>query len=223
MKTTVFLTLRQQALPNWLAAFPDARVCRYSSSTDIPNEFDDALIWLQIDDRTRAPAKLVEAIRHGSPNSRIAVLSNLPYDEQGLAVLEAGALGYCAALAAPEVLRQMATVICSGGVWIGPGLMERLLRAVKKRATKLPANDQIEKLSPREREVALAVGAGATNKEVARQLGIGERTVKAHLASIFETLGVRDRLQLALLLSGLRMPDADSREDRSDMSARRTS
>ena len=60
-------------------------------------------------------------------------------------------------------------------------------------------------LSRREMQVALRVAEGKSNKEVARLLLISERTIKAHLSSIFEKLGVRDRLQLALLVGGLRL------------------
>ena len=59
----------------------------------------------------------------------------------------------------------------------------------------------LDTLSAREREVAEAVAEGLTNKQVAARLGITERTVKAHLATVFEKTGVRDRLQLALRLS----------------------
>lgn len=59
-------------------------------------------------------------------------------------------------------------------------------------------------LSGREITVAQLVGQGASNKEVARQLDIAERTVKAHLTAIFEKLQVRDRLQLSLRINGVR-------------------
>lgn len=58
----------------------------------------------------------------------------------------------------------------------------------------------LEKLSPRERDVALQVAGGASNKDVARRLNITERTVKAHLTSTFDKLEVRDRLQLVIAL-----------------------
>lgn len=56
-------------------------------------------------------------------------------------------------------------------------------------------------LTQREREVALCVARGESNKEIARKLDLAERTIKAHLTGIFEKLGVRDRLRLALLLN----------------------
>ena len=58
-------------------------------------------------------------------------------------------------------------------------------------------------LTEREREVAIAVAQGASNKEIARQLDITERTIKAHVGAILEKLGVRDRLQLSLIVNGI--------------------
>lgn len=203
MRKVIFLSRREVPLPGWLLAFPNAQVLRYRNLTDISGQLGSALVWLHIDSKTPDPVQLVEKIKLHSPGSPVVVLSNIPYDEEGLAVLEAGASGYCGSLAIPEVLQQIAAVIDNGGVWIGTGLMARLLQGLGQRGVRQQASNQLEKLSPREREVALAVGAGATNKEVARRLGITERTVKAHLASIFETLKLRDRLQLAIFLSGL--------------------
>ena len=58
-------------------------------------------------------------------------------------------------------------------------------------------------LTEREREVARAVARGAANKEIARELAITERTVKAHVGAILEKLGARDRLQLSLIVNGV--------------------
>lgn len=208
MEKVVFLSRRKAPLPSWLKAFPNARVTHYFSPTEIPDKLGDALVWLHIDVQTRNPAMFVEQIKRGNPGTPVVVLSNVAYDEEGLTMLEAGASGYCSALAAPNVLRQIASVIDNGGVWVGAELMGRLIQGLGRKGVRPQADSQLEKLSPREREVALAVGKGSANKEVAQQLGITERTVKAHLASIFETLKVRDRLQLAILLSGL--PNRDT-------------
>jgi DNA-binding NarL/FixJ family response regulator len=59
----------------------------------------------------------------------------------------------------------------------------------------------LQMLSERERAVALCVARGESNKEITRDLNIAERTIKSHLTAIFEKLGVRDRLQLAILLN----------------------
>ena len=63
-----------------------------------------------------------------------------------------------------------------------------------------PEPELLTRLSIREREVALAAANGASNKEIARELKITERTVKVHLGAVFAKLDVRDRLHLAILL-----------------------
>jgi len=206
MKKQIFLTRRNMPLPGWLIAFPGAQVRHYPAAGEKVAERGGALLWLHIDHRMSQPAALVETLVKSAPECPVIVLSNVPSDEEGLAVLEAGAAGYTSAIAIPDVLHQIETVIENGGLWVGPNLLQRLLVAIGGRGMRPQANSKLEQLSPREREVALAVAAGATNKEVARQLDITERTVKAHLSEVFEILKVRDRLQLSILLNGLPVP-----------------
>jgi DNA-binding NarL/FixJ family response regulator len=61
-----------------------------------------------------------------------------------------------------------------------------------------PAVAAADRLTAREREVLDLVGQGLANKQIARRLGIAERTVKAHLTSVFQAIGVTDRTQAAL-------------------------
>jgi DNA-binding NarL/FixJ family response regulator len=99
----------------------------------------------------------------------------------------------------------VADVVLQGGLWIGESLMQRLLQGTARIPMPAPVgapSDWAALLTEREREVALAVAEGASNKEVARRLSITERTVKAHAGAIFEKLGVRDRLQLSLVVHG---------------------
>lgn len=130
----------------------------------------------------------------------VILVSASPNDDEALRGFELGARGYCHAYGVPSLLREVAQVVDRGGLWIGPSLLERFIAAVRPR---LPTRQRevAGVLSQREHEVAEAVIAGRSNKEIAAQLGITERTVKAHLGSIFHKLDVRDRLQLALLLA----------------------
>ena len=112
-------------------------------------------------------------------------------------LLAAGARGYVHALAVPEVLQQAQQVVANGGLWLGRSLMADLLR---DQAPPQKHHPHLQLLTARERAVALAVASGLSNKEVARELAITERTVKAHLSACFEKLQVRDRMQLALAL-----------------------
>jgi DNA-binding NarL/FixJ family response regulator len=61
-------------------------------------------------------------------------------------------------------------------------------------------------LTAREQETAALLARGASNKEIARQLDITERTVKAHVGAMLEKLGVRDRLRLSLIINGIEKP-----------------
>lgn len=174
-----------------------------------------SVVWL----RLQAGIAVAEQLA-GLPDhlraAPLVVMSDLPEDEEALSAFAAGARGYCNTHASPDVLRQVAAVVLQGGLWIGESLMRRLLVATStvaragqssERTTvaepqPVPTGAWQRSLTEREREVALAVAAGASNKEIARTLGITERTVKAHVGAILEKVGVRDRLQLSLVVHG---------------------
>jgi DNA-binding NarL/FixJ family response regulator len=202
MKKQIFLTRRDVPLPGWLAAFPGAEVRPYPAAREKLAETGSALIWLHIDNHVKKPGAVVAAAVASAPGCPVVVLSNVPHDDEGLAVLETGASGYTGALAVADVLRQIETVVENGGLWVGPELLRRLLVALAGREARPQTDGRLGHLTPREREVARAVAAGATNKEIAHRLDIAERTVKAHLAAVFHALKVRDRLQLSLLVNG---------------------
>lgn len=156
----------------------------------------ECMVWLGTDDR-QWPEQ-VQRIRRTAPAAHVVVLTGQPGEREALQAMGAGASGYAHSHAVPALLREVALVVEHGGLWLGPALMQRVLGAA---AGVLPAGREEPGLSRREAEVAKAVAAGRSNKEVATMLRITERTVKAHLGAAFEKLGVRDRLQLALHLA----------------------
>ncbi len=146
---------------------------------------------------------------------RVIVLADEPDGDEALSLFSAGVRGYCNAHATAANLRQIASVVEAGGLWIGESLMKRLVVATQVAISRLPVAKlplegisgeagAMSALTKREEEVARAVASGASNKEVARQLDITERTVKAHIGSVFQKLKARDRLHLALMLNGQR-------------------
>lgn len=199
----IFLTPRQRALEGWAEAFPLAEVLPYPEpGTVLVSRPGEALVWFHFAGGQNGCSTLCRTVCLAAPGCRVVVLSNAPDQAEGLVCLEAGAVGYAHALAGPQLLHQVADVVAAGGLWVGPDLIARLRTALTVRSQMEDASQRIARLSPREREVALAVAGGASNKEVARHMGITERTVKAHLSAIFERLGVRDRLQLTVLVNG---------------------
>lgn len=140
-----------------------------------------------------------------SPATRIIALSHQPNDDEGIAALRAGARGYCNAYIDPRLLAKAVNTVQNGEAWIGRRLTDRLVALVGQPISAQVDTDygvDLDTLTAREQEIALQIGGGNSNKVIAQRLGITERTVKAHLGSVFAKLGVHDRLQLALLVTG---------------------
>jgi DNA-binding NarL/FixJ family response regulator len=171
------------------------------------------IVWLSSED-AQWP-QMLELVQKTLAGARTVLLSGAPEPEEGLKALDAGVMGYTHSHAVPELLQEVATVVEHGGLWAGPELLRRLVASTAAALARLPepANGPgivAQKnaaawatLSGREAQVARAVAEGKSNKEVADKLFISERTIKAHLGSVFEKLGVRDRLQLVVLVATL--------------------
>jgi DNA-binding NarL/FixJ family response regulator len=175
-----------------------------------------SLVWLSNTDAQWPQA--LRQILQTQPAARVVLLSSVPEPAEGLRALDDGARGYTHAYGVPALLQEVALVIEHGGLWVGPDLLRRLVgstnaalvaqQAVSVSKAQSPVAaapgagpNAWALLSAREVQVARAVSAGRSNKEVADKMFISERTVKAHLGAIFEKLGVRDRLQLVLRLA----------------------
>ena len=113
------------------------------------------------------------------------------------AAIEAGAVGYLLKDAEPEVLLDGIRAVARGGSPLDPRAARRLLSS-RSTAAAESGDVEVSALSPREAEVLRLVVEGLLNKQIAQRLGITERTVKAHLTSIFATIGVGDRTSAAL-------------------------
>ncbi len=197
MAEQLFLSADGRLRDTWRTAFPAARAQRPAEPL-----VGDVLVWVLVAPGEKA-ARQIAALRQRGVAQPLIVLADEPGEDDALAALAAGASGYCNSHAAPEVLAQVATVVGNGGLWVGQRLMQRLLAGTARLLPPAPSGDWAGALTEREREVAHAVARGASNKEVARELAITERTVKAHVGAILEKLGARDRLQLSLIVNGV--------------------
>jgi DNA-binding NarL/FixJ family response regulator len=124
--------------------------------------------------------------------SEVVVLTSFSDRERIVAALDAGAIGYLLKDTDPEELLEGIRAAARGESPLHPRAARQLLTARVK--TPLMTVD----LTPREVEVLGLVRQGLANKQIARRLGITERTVKAHLTSTFQRIGVSDRTQAAL-------------------------
>jgi len=143
-------------------------------------------------------------IRKIAPSGRFFLLSDRPDEEEGLAFLKLGIVGYGNTYISRGRLAEAVRIISNGGVWLGQKVMQRLIREMYTGAKEKVASTSEQKLAsltPRERAVAELVAQGQSNLEIAFNLKITERTVKAHLTSIYEKTGTGSRLNLALLIN----------------------
>jgi DNA-binding NarL/FixJ family response regulator len=123
--------------------------------------------------------------------AQVLVLTSYSDGERIVAALDAGAVGYLLKDAEPDDVLAGIRAVTRGESPIHPKAARQLLGARTARAT-------APELTPREAEVLGLVRQGLANKQIARRLGISERTVKAHLTSVFARIGVVDRTQAAL-------------------------
>jgi DNA-binding NarL/FixJ family response regulator len=119
---------------------------------------------------------------------------------EALIALQLGARGIVLKDASPDLLLKCIHVVMHGEYWVDSTAVTDLISAYRAAppAEPVPAAAPKLPLTPREREIVIAVAAGRSNQEVARQLKISKETVKHHLTSIFDKVGASSRLELAL-------------------------
>lgn len=199
MGEQLFISGDGQLRDLWREAFPGAKSARLTDSL-----LGEGTVWVLVPSGQKA-AGLVAPVRRRTGERPLIILADEPGEEDALGALGAGASGYCNSHAAADVLQQVAMVVENGGLWVGQRLMQRLLAGTARLVPPplVEGAGWAQTLTEREREVAKAVAQGASNKEIARQLNITERTIKAHVGAILDKLGARDRLQLSLIVNGI--------------------
>src|SRR5581483_9342706 len=124
------------------------------------------------------------------PRARVVMLTAFSDRDRVVAALDAGAIGYLLKGSQPDEVLEAIRAAARGDAPLAPRAARELLAA--------RSEEQRADLSSREREVLGLVAEGLPNKLIARRLEISEKTVKAHLTSVFQRIGVSDRTQAAL-------------------------
>ena len=156
-------------------------------------EFKLALIGLHGD---KLPLPLVGTIHGMRPDVRLVVMGPDADDEVILQAITAGAKAYLEASASPQQVEQAIMIVNQGSIWAP----RRILSIFVDRATK-PSRSAVPSLAQftvRETEVLQLLVAARSNREIARTLGIEERTVKAHVAKLMRKVGVENRIALSI-------------------------
>ena len=159
----------------------------------------------------------LEATRHitstdGLQGTRVIVLTTIELDEYVFGALRAGASGFLLKDTDPPDLLKAVRVVAAGEALLAPRLTRRLIEAfvAQERTAQPPVTegDQLDELTPREREVLALVGRGLSNTEIADKLILSPLTAKTHVARLFSKLDTRDRAQLVVVAyeTGLVVP-----------------
>jgi DNA-binding NarL/FixJ family response regulator len=159
-------------------------------------EFKYCFIFLQ-DKLFSKQVEDVVALRSAFPNLKVIVFPNQTSQAAALRLFSVGVSGQCAPYIGKDQLDLVLSVVDSGEIWGGKIFIQQL---IQQSATTAQVNEsELEDLSERELSVAQCIAKGWSNKKIALEMDITERTVKAHLTSIFKKTNTKDRLALALL------------------------
>jgi two-component system, NarL family, response regulator LiaR len=134
-------------------------------------------------------------LREQLPDARIIVLTSFLDDDKLLPALRAGAAGYLLKKAEPHEIARAVRAAHAGEALLDPVVAARLVET-------LAADDgpePLDRLTPREREVLVLIGRGFSNKRIASELELSEKTVKTHVGHVLAKLGVTDRTQAAVV------------------------
>ncbi|MDJ0743471.1 MAG: response regulator transcription factor [Xenococcaceae cyanobacterium MO_167.B27] len=139
----------------------------------------------------------IRALTQQAPEIKVLVLTTFDDDEYVIQAMACGAKGYLLKDTPSEELAQAIRSIYKGYTQLGPGLWEKVNAGAN---TKVKTPPEIAELSTREQEVLNLIAQGYSNREIAEELYITERTVKNHVNSILRRLNLRDRTQAAIFV-----------------------
>lgn len=172
---------------------------------DCVKQFPDPVTVVHYSLNGLGGVKGIKQLHETVPVRKMLVLEDIPSELHGVELLKSGILGYGNTYLDPSVLQEAIKVIQIGEIWVSKRLVQWLANNCNP-LEPYPAQNgkeiQLNSLTASEVKILTQLLDGDSNKVIAKKLNISERTVKAHLTSIFRKTGVKDRLHLVLSVSG---------------------
>jgi DNA-binding NarL/FixJ family response regulator len=143
------------------------------------------------------------------PDAKVVILTTFEDDEYIFGALKAGASGFLLKRTAPEELLAAIHAVAAGDSLLSPSVTRTVIEQMARQPTpEVAAAEELDELTPREREVLLAIARGLSNAEIADALVIEESTVKTHVKRILMKLNLRDRVHAVIFAyeTGLTRP-----------------
>ena len=196
--------LVRQGLAQLLGAEPDIRVVDQAADGEEAVEkarlYRPDIVLLDIHMPRLDGIEATRRITERYPEVSVVILTMYGDEEHLFEAIKAGARGYVLKSAKPEELLQTLRAVHRGEAWLEPALAHKMLEEFRRLSHPTPheLRDEIVYLTPREREMLELLAQGASNHEIAKRLGIAEKTVRNRLSLIFRKLHVNNRTQAAL-------------------------
>lgn len=202
MKTILLCTSSKTLLEHWRESIVDVYVdvIAVSSERGLFKSLDQNQNAIVVFDCNfdKNPKEYILSLIECYPAVNILYMDDTPSFKTGKELLPVGIKGYANSRLSSIHLLQALSFIDDGKVWLYPEFIQRLIQEASV-VSKKEYNDDIDKLTEKEKQVALLVARGYSNKLIAMKLDVTEATIKVHLRSIFKKLHVTDRLSLALI------------------------
>lgn len=141
--------------------------------------------------------KALDHIRHTRPDIRLIVIGPEANEELVMKSIISGARAYLDLKAGPETVRKAIDVVTEGSIWAPRRLLSKLIDRLLKTSTPSDVVD-VPQLTAREHQVLELIMQARSNREIASELGIEERTVRAHLGRLMQKAGVDNRIKLSM-------------------------
>ncbi len=136
----------------------------------------------------------LRAIKDISPSTQVIILTSHQGDDELFDAIKAGALSYVLKTAGVDVVVESVRAAARGESLLDPSVAAKVLEEMRRAR----GRDEVDPLSRREVDVLSALARGRSNKEIAKELSIGEETVKTHVSNILSKLHLADRTQAAI-------------------------
>jgi DNA-binding NarL/FixJ family response regulator len=171
-------------------------------------KFDLVLLDLLMPDMP--PIDGLQLIVRAAPDAPVVVVSAIDSRRDAVQAIDIGAMGYIPKTATQDEFIRLLKLVLDGGMVLPKGLTDgpRNAGSAGSAAPRLPAKGQFAQLTRRQRQVLTLLAQGKSNIEIAKDLGVSDKTVRFYISAILKTLNVKNRTQAALLATGAMNADA---------------
>lgn len=176
-------------------------------------KFDLVLLDLLMPDMP--PVDGLQLIVKAAPDVPVVVVSAIENRRDAVQAIDIGAMGYIPKTATQDEFIRMLKLVLDGGMVLPRGLQDTPRRAPSPTAGRLPSKGQFAQLTRRQRQVLTLLAQGKSNIEIAKDLGVSDKTVRFYISAILKALNVKNRTQAALLATGAMESESSAEGGRS--------